>query len=163
MLPVATVLRVETVRVYTTRWGFVPCSYEVYLLLKELHGRYQKALRQFRAWQRWHRKAPHNRVVRERLRDAQGRRCGCRIVGPRPEPGCCPVFTRWQTLRPNAFCGNPAERTVFSFAHEEEMGWQIIAAYRQARTPRATSAEVRPLEMPESEIRELVEKLRAGT
>src|SRR6267142_2725288 len=85
---------------HPSRWGWYPCDYETFLLLKKLHAFYWRALRRYAEWQRWHRKQPHNRVIRQRLVDDRGRKVGSRIVGPRPEPWLCPVFcTRDKVLR----------------------------------------------------------------
>jgi hypothetical protein len=47
------------------RWGYYSCSYEVYLMLKELNKRLFRARKQKAAWERWARKMPHNRPLVE--------------------------------------------------------------------------------------------------
>src|SRR5947209_1054995 len=77
---------------HQSRWGWHPCDYATFLLLKELNRLYERALRQFAAWRRWQRKMPHNRVIRRTIVDAHGRKIGAEIVGPMPEPQLPPLF-----------------------------------------------------------------------
>src|SRR5262249_10370402 len=69
------------------RWGYYPCPFEVYRMLKELNRRCLEARRRKGAWERWYRKAPHNR--------------------PGPEPALDATFCRKVTL--------PSGRTVVQF------------------------------------------------
>jgi len=68
---------------YETRWGHVAYSYENYLKLKRLHKIWFRALRAGARWKRWVRKAPHNRLQRRTLRDAEGGRSAGRLSGRR--------------------------------------------------------------------------------
>jgi hypothetical protein len=61
---------------FRSRWGFHPCDYATYRKLKLLNLVYHRAVRLAHAWERWQRKAPHNRVRRHRIRDEQGRTIG---------------------------------------------------------------------------------------
>jgi hypothetical protein len=47
------------------RFGFHPCDYQTFIKLKLINKIYHQALRQFSAWNRWNRKAPHNRKTTE--------------------------------------------------------------------------------------------------
>src|SRR5262245_65518005 len=85
---------------HQSRWGWHPCDYATFLLLKQLNARYEKALRLFSAWKRWQRKMPRNRVIRETIRDGRGRKIGSRIIGVCPEPRLDPLFcTRQKVVR----------------------------------------------------------------
>jgi hypothetical protein len=110
---------------HRSRWGWHPCDYQTYLLLKGLNALCEKARRQHAAWQRWRRKLPHNRVIRRKVKDDQGRVIGREVVGPRPEPPLpAPFCTRYQAV----VRGRSAEQVAFS-----DLG--IPAAYRAARQP----------------------------
>src|SRR5262245_21923505 len=142
--------------VHQSRWGYYPCAYETFLKLKALHARYWRALRVYAAWRRWQRKQPQNRVLREWLRDAQGRRIGHRIVGPRPEPMLDPLFcVRTQVVSHFADDGSLVrdgrivERVSF---HDHG----IPGAYSLARKPAATPEEVTAMPISTEEIERLV-------
>src|SRR5262245_7884384 len=83
--------------VHRSRWGWHPCDYATFRLLRELNLRCERALRQFAAWQRWQRKLPHNRLIRRVVRDDRGKKVGREVVGPMPEPPLPAVFCvhRW--------------------------------------------------------------------
>lgn len=93
-------------------------------------------------WRRWNRKLPHNRVWRPRIHDAQGRRIGYGPPTPIAEPEVHPFFSKKVWL--------PSGRWDMELdgAHVEE-------AYRLARRPVATEAEVKPLPIEEAFIRRL--------
>jgi hypothetical protein len=78
--------------VHKSRFGFHPCDYQTYKKLKILHREYQKAVSQRMKWIRWERKEPHNRVMRERIRNSQGQVVGYGIKVPMPEPEIDPLF-----------------------------------------------------------------------
>jgi hypothetical protein len=114
-------------------------------MLKELNKHWTRAQRQVAAWRRWYRKRPHNRVSWPRLRDQQGRLIGYGPPVPIPEP----------TL-PSYFC-----RTVELPSGSMEVilaDGGIEAAYRLARHPGQTAAEVTPLPISEDEIRRQYER-----
>ena len=50
---------------FQSRWGFHPCSYEVFLKLKQLHKWYWHTVYEFHRWHRWQRKLSHHRVGSE--------------------------------------------------------------------------------------------------
>src|SRR5436309_5226240 len=109
-------------------------------MLKELNRLWFAARRQAAAWQRWHRKRPHNRVRRRRLRDGQGRPVGSGPPEPVPEPALPPAFGRLVEL--------PSGRREVELSDGG-----IEAAYRLARRPRPTPEGVPPLPIPEDVIR----------
>ena len=55
-----------------SRFGWHPCSYDVFLKLKRLKKRYWETLRAYAKWRRWQGKMPYNRTG--------------------PEPDYCPFF-----------------------------------------------------------------------
>jgi hypothetical protein len=141
-----------------SKWGWHPCDYATFALLKRLHTAYWRALRQHATWKRWQRKMPHNRVLRRRIRDEQGRKIGMEIVGPWPEPPLPALFcTRRQVLTYWSEDGKPlpqgrmTEEVIF-----DDLG--IPEAYRAARRPMATEAEVQPLRWTRDELSCLVQR-----
>jgi hypothetical protein len=48
-------------QVFQSRWGFHPCNYSSFLLLKRAHAAYWRARRLAARWRRWHARQPHNR------------------------------------------------------------------------------------------------------
>jgi hypothetical protein len=140
---------------FQSRWGWHPCDRETFAQLKRLHGLYWRALRRYSTWRRWHRKMPHNRVLRRRVRDEQGRKIGVAVVGPWPEPPLPELFcTRRRVLTYWGEDGKPlkegrlAEEVVF-----DDLG--IPEAYRAARRPVATREGVAPLRLTAEEVRRL--------
>src|SRR5262245_15407440 len=150
-------------KTYRSRWGYHPCDYETFLLLKLLNARWLAAQRRHAQWQRWFRKKPANRVVRRWPRDAQGRKIGSEIVGPQPEPRPCPLFCRHVP----AICAwsaageyLPGGRTVDGYTLLHQL--RIPEAYRAARTPAPTAEAVSPLPLTAAEIRQLASDLVVG-
>jgi hypothetical protein len=144
---------------FRSRWGWHPCDYATFVLLRKLHAAYWRALRRYATWQRWRRKMPHNRVLRRRIRDARGRKIGAEVLGPWPEPPLPPLFcARRQVLTFWGEDGKPlkggrrAEEVVFD-------GRGIPGAYRAARRPAATEAEVAPLGLTIDELRWLASEI----
>ncbi len=140
---------------FRSRWGWHPCDYATFALLKRLNAAYWRALRHYATWRRWHRKMPHNRVLWRRVRDEQGRKVGTEVMGPWPEPPLPALFcTRRQVLTYWGAGGKPlkegrlTEEVVF-----DDLG--VPAAYRSARHPAATEREVTPLAVTAEEVRRL--------
>lgn len=113
------------------KYGFYTCDYETYQKLRKLYGFYIKSRTMDKAHDRWARKEPQNRVLKQVLRDDKNRRIGYRVVLDesgkpiyRPEP---PLFNV------------PINHLVES-------------DYRNARKPKATPEEVKPLQMTLSSI-----------
>jgi len=139
--------------VFQSRWGFHPCDYETFQLLKKLNFHFERARRRFAEWKRWKRKLPHNRVLRSTIRDAAGRKVGTEILGPRPEPVLSPVFCeRVMIVRVGAPAG---ERVRLLYEDLPEV-------YREARRPKASREEVRPLRYSAETLRQLVRLVEAG-
>ena len=72
--------------VFEGKYGFYPCSYETYRQIKRLNFISFKAVQRQAEWERWYRKQPQNRVIREWIKDEKGRKIGSKIIGPRLEP-----------------------------------------------------------------------------
>ena len=113
-------------------------------MLKELNRLWVRARHEAAAWRRWHRKLPHNRVRRERVRDAAGRVVGHGPPRPVPEPRLTSPFGRPVELPSGA-----ADVVL------DDRG--VAAAYRLARRPCPTAAEVRPLPVSGEEVRRMFE------
>jgi hypothetical protein len=114
-------------------------------MLKELNRLWVRAQREAAAWRRWDRKRPHNRVRRERLRDAAGRVVGYGPPTPVPEPPLTSPFGRLVEL--------PSGRVD---VYLDDRGFE--AAYRQARRPCPTAEEVKTLPVGGEETRRLFEE-----
>ena len=140
---------------HKTRWGYVAYSYDEYLKLKRLHAIYFRALALAARWERWVRKAPHNRVLRRALRDAAKRRIGREVVGTLPEPPICGLFTRRLVTADR----KPVGRWFEGWAKTSDKG--VVAEYRKARTPMASPGEVKPRGMGGPEIDVLLAEAEA--
>ena len=147
---------------HSSKWGWHPCDYQTYRLLKELHRLCERARRQFAAWQRWRRKLPHNRVLRRTVVNETGVKIGVEVVGPRPEPELPPLFcvprrmlTYWSEDGRPLKTGRPVEIVEF-----DDHG--VPDAYQAARRPVAAETAVQPLRLTAEEVRRLAEKAEAG-
>ncbi|HJT78439.1 MAG TPA: hypothetical protein VJ739_14645 [Gemmataceae bacterium] len=147
--------------VVRSRWGFHPCEFATYRKLKFLNAVYLRAVRMARAWQRWSRKAPHNRVRRRRLRNETGQTIGYGPPVPLVEPSLCGVFSRkcqekrFVDKRGTCFHEGFWEDTVVT-----EEPW-VARDYAAARAPAPRPEDVRPLHHTIDEINALFEKARA--
>jgi hypothetical protein len=115
-------------------------------MLKALNKLRVTSQKRVATWCRWYRKLPHNRVRRPSLRDDRGRRIGYWPPLPIPEPEIPPGFCQRVEL--------PSGRIEIMLSDHG-----VEAAYRQARYPKASPAEVAPLSMCEDEIRRLHNEL----
>ena len=138
---------------YQSKWGWHPCDYETFLLLRKLYHRYWQALRRFAEWQRWERKQPHNRVVRARIVDEKGRKIGSRVIGPRPEPPLDPLFCTQQTVVQHRQKDGKGVRIVSQTVRFHDRG--IPEAFRAARLPAADEAAVPRLKLSVEDIHRL--------
>jgi hypothetical protein len=110
--------------VHSSRWGFHNSNYETYRKLKALHGLYLEARRRAAAWERWHRKEPHNRVAR-------------------PEPALCPVFSK-KVRKTTNFWRGKFIKDGRSYETVETSDHGVVEAY-YSTWPVADAADVRPL------------------
>ena len=102
--------------------------------------------RQVAAWRRWAAKLPHNRVTRQRVRDGAGRVVGYTRPVPVPEPPLPAVACR-TVARPSGLVevelAGPSGRDLR----------RLQEAYRLARRPMPTAAEVPPLPVTDAEVK----------
>ena len=95
-----------------SRWGFHPCSYNVFLKVKHLHKWYWQAVYDFHRWHRWQRKLPQNRVG--------------------PEPAFCRLFVEdavwYKAVRIRGVAG-------FRVYPKMLVDRGIVSLYHQARLP----------------------------
>jgi hypothetical protein len=140
---------------HRSRWGWHLLDYETFQVLKRLNARCEEAARRYAAWRRWQRKKPHNRVIRRKIRDAEGHSVGTEVLGPRPEPPLDPLFClRSRVL---SFRGENGERLKQGRWMEElrfsDLG--IRVAYRTARQPATAPELVQALRFTPDEIHRL--------
>lgn len=119
---------------YQSRWGYHPCDFPTYLMLKAINKVVLLHLRQQAAWERWDRKMPHNRIYRSKLRNNSGQVVGFGLPVPRPEPEVTLSF-----LPPKARL--------------------VPEVYRWARRPAPTPEAVERMKLTVEDIRHLHEKL----
>jgi hypothetical protein len=145
---------------FQSRWGFHPCDYSTYRKLKFLHFAYLKAVRLAHAWQRWHRKDPHNRVMRRRIRNDGGQTIGYEPPAPLPEPSLSPVFS--QKVLEKRHVDKKGQHFRDGFLEEKVVtdDFGIVADYAAARKPAQDSAGVRPVRMSVETINALYERAR---
>ncbi|MCI0701447.1 MAG: hypothetical protein L0241_10235 [Planctomycetia bacterium] len=131
---------------YKSRWGFHSCSYEEFCELRSLWKEVLARRKMVAAWRRWYAKAAHNRVKRERIRDSNGHVVRYGQPVPMPEPPLPTVACRRVT--------RPSGKVEVEFAGPVgEALRRLQEAYRLARRPRATAAEVEPLPVTIEEVR----------
>ena len=107
------------------------------------------------AWRRWAAKAPHNRVKRSSIRDAQGHVVGYTQPVPVPEPPLPDVACRRVT--------RPSGRVEVELAGPAGKDLRRLQdAYRLARRPCATREEVQPLAVTMAEVAGWSTKCREG-
>lgn len=140
----AAVSKSESTVVHKSRFGFHACDYDTYRKLKLLAQYERRAYAQYKTWLRWSRKAPQNRVIRERIRNDQGLVVSYRVVGPRQEP----------TITNQHFWLNGFEKLNF-------IPLGAVQAYNIAKTPFPTPESVVPIKMSAYQIDNALEMLKA--
>jgi hypothetical protein len=128
--------------------------------LKFLNQVYLKAVRLARTWERWHRKDPHNRVARCRLRNAMGQTIGYEQPFPVAEPKICPVFSQKVLEQRHVDKKGQVCREGFMEERVVTNDLSIPADFASARKPVAEAALVQPLHFTVAELEELCEKAR---
>ena len=147
--------------VVRSRWGYHPCEFSTYRKLKFLNGVYQRAVRMAHAWQRWKRKDPHNRVIRRRIRSANGHTIGYDRPTLLPEPPLCTVFSR--KVQEKRFVDKKGTCFKDGFLDDTvrtDEPW-IVKDYAAARTPVPHPGDDPSLLHTVEEIEALYEKARA--
>ncbi len=113
---------------HQSRWGYHPCSFEAFRELRDVWRAVQTRRRAVAVWRRWNAKAPHNR----RSRDEP----------PLPAVACRKV-------------SRPSGKVEVEFAGPDKKDLRRLQeAYRLARRPRASPAEVEPLPVTAAEVRQ---------
>lgn len=135
--------------VHKGRFGYYPCDYETFKKLKALHKLAWKALYETAAFNRWYRKEPQNRVIRKKIRNSAGQVVGYAAPVARPQP---------QLTSPFGLFGLGGNSGFAGLAPELE---DVISDYRNARMPRKTPEEVRPLRLSMAQIDEFLAKAAA--
>lgn len=102
-----------------SRWGYHPCTYEVYGLLKDLHRWYWQTVYDFHRWHRWQRKQPQNRVG--------------------PEPVFCELFVEDTVWYKPCRRGDEVHFKVYP---KMLIDHDVVDLYRKARTPMPESCSV---------------------
>jgi hypothetical protein len=140
---------------HRSKWGWHPCDYETYRLLKALNRLCERARRQCAAWHRWRRKLPHNRVLRRAVVDGHGNKVGVEVVGPRPEPELTPPFcARRQAWTRRGEDGRPLrEWRPTETVEFNDHG--VPEAYAAARRPAPTEEGVARLRLTPAGVRRL--------
>jgi hypothetical protein len=143
---------------HRSKWGWHPCDYQTYRLLKALNRLFEQARRQHAAWHRWHRKRPSNRVIRRNILDERGNKVGREVVGPQPEPNLAPLFcVRRSVLTHWSEDGRPL-KTGRLVETVDLLDHGIPDAYRAARHPAPTEQEAGRLSVSPEEVRRLAEQ-----
>ena len=106
-------------KAHQSRFGFHPCTHEIYLKLKYLHRRYWDTLRQFHTWHRWNRKQPENRIGNE--------------------PKFCPCFVE---NRPWAKRVTRAGEKGFKLYPKTVVDHDVLRLYHEARMPQADPVDL---------------------
>lgn len=130
-------VRIETVatEAYKSKWGYHPCDYETYQKLRKINYVRYLSVKMQASWNRWRRKEPQNRVIRKWTKNENNQKTGYEIIGPRPEPARCLVFSdKWNL--------------IYAIEHD----------YANAKIPRANKENVQPLRLSKDEINELYEE-----
>ena len=162
-------------KAYQSKWGFHPCDLETYKKLRKLNQWFLKAQIKAAEWNRWARKDEQNRVIRKFIRNDQGQKIGCEVVGPKPEPNLDSIFCKidketscymrfdWtrtaQTywLRRTKFGESTKEEYCFYLTGLYVDSFGIESDYHNAKKPVAEDAVI-PLKNSVKEINDLYEK-----
>jgi hypothetical protein len=147
--------------IHQGKYGFYPCDWEVYHKLKVINMAFTKAISQKAAWERWDRKRPQNRVIRFKIKDAQGRVIGYENPIPMPEPEVCPIFCnkivkKVQWDKQNNYHKDGIEETFMELST-----LPIYEDYRRARYPVQAEEAVEFLSLSSQLIDELYRKVTA--
>lgn len=144
-------------KIYQSRWGFHPISYEASKKLRFINGVFAKEQHKAAAYVRWQNKMEHNRVVKER-RKPDGKRVPVLDSEGKPIPIPEPVV-------------NPLFHTVYPFEKKEYwsvpsrykstgLGEDFLHASRIARKPVPTPEDVKEFPITEEEIERLYQALK---
>ena len=154
--------------VHKGRFGYHPCSYETFCKLRFLNGLYQQSLRRRATWNRWNRKAPHNRFHRLKVRDESGRVVGYEFDpdGKRYlkiavlEPTVCPIFNEITEKLSHYDAHGSYHGQKIPVKCVEVLSHKIPEARKIAGRPVATPEEVQQLPISVEEINSLYEQAK---
>jgi hypothetical protein len=132
---------------HQSKYGWYPCDIETYHKLKAINLAYDQAIHKMKAWERWERKDPKNRVIRKKLKDSTGRVVGYGIAELQPEPEICSIFCKKILKKVNFDKANNYYKDGIERIFIEQLEGSVYDDYRKARYPMASEAEVRPLIM----------------
>jgi hypothetical protein len=141
------------------RYGWYPCDWETFKKLKELNKALTKARHQKAAWERWYRKMPHNRVMRTKLKDSNGRTVGYAAPVPMPEPKLCPLFCEKYTKKVQWDKHHVYHKGGVEETFVDLTTLPIEKDYRLARYPAPAEEACEPLSLQADVINELYAKL----
>ena len=152
MNPIAAPIVSPVPGVHQSRFGFHPISKEQSKKLRFLNGVYQKALGRAAAWKRWYAKAPHNRVIKQRVRDANGQVVGYKDPVPWNEPAVCPIFSSLKTTKTLYHPTLGYHKDGIDLTEVTTIDLDIPACARSARMPAPTQEAVKKLSLTPSQI-----------
>ena len=101
---------------------------------------FQEARKRAAQWQRWVRKAPHNRVQKKWLRNEQHQKIGSEVVGSLPEPETCDLFSEKLVDTDR----NPLGRWFDGYIRTDNA---VEKEYQKARKPRRSPEDVEESKM----------------
>lgn len=136
------------------KFGWYPCDITTYHKLKAINLAFDQAVHKMKAWERWERKDPNNRVSRKKLKDSTGRVVGYGVAEPITEPDICSVFCNKVVRKVNwdkngTYYKDGIERTFV------ECGASFYEDYRKARYPIENEADCQKLSRSLEEIDKL--------
>jgi hypothetical protein len=137
------------------KYGWYPCDLGTYHKLKAINLAFDQAVHKMKAWERWERKDPKNRVIRRKLKDSTGQVVGYGLAEPMPEPELCPVFCKKVVKKVNFDKASNYHKDGINRTFVELAESSVYADYRKARYPVASEAEVMPLDISEVRIDKL--------
>lgn len=144
------------------RHGYYPCNYEVFQVLKKLNKHEMRAWRQFKAWLRWRRKAPHNRVIRPGIYNDKGQKIGYEPGQPRFAPFLNPFFLSFSGGKDGAVTPAKLDYCTYYIGRTVKFKQTSIKEnYRNARMPCKRPSEVLPLTIPIKRLRRWLAELEA--
>lgn len=142
------------------KFGWYPCDLETYRKLKAINLAYNEAIHKLKAWERWERKDPQNRVIRKKLKDSTGQVVGYGIAEPMPEPEVCLVFCEKIVKsvsydKNGTYHKNGIDRTFVKMIEDS-----VYDDYRKARYPVPSEADIKPLFMNLDRINQLFSDIK---
>ncbi len=172
-------------KVYKGKWGFYPCSREIYLKLKKINHRILQTKHKASAWHRWARKATHNR------KGTEPEIClifSEKIDKDRSNSDYCPDFAneagRYAGIRtsrtywvkdgrkelkyidkPGTWITIPINADKYRYQKSKNGGcievdsFGIDRAYTLAKHPKTTAEEVEPIDITEEWIEKIYKKI----